>query len=233
MRCSIDSVPARARVAVAVLALAASACDKSSTAPATPANLIISSGGSQTAVVNTTLPLPIVMHVTDANGAPVAGVVLTFAPTTNQGSVSTAQATTDANGDAQVSWTLGIGAGADTLMVSEGSLSAIVTAAGAPDAPANVTIAAGNNQTAAAGSMLGTALAVRVTDQYGNAVPNATVQWADNGGGAFSTTTASTDANGIASTTYTLGANPGVDDVTAVLSAAPATASVTFVEDAM
>src|SRR6185369_6932197 len=99
-----------------------------------------------------------------------------------------------------------------------GSLAPVtVTANASPDAPAAIAVVAGDGQSAPAGSALGTSLAVKVVDQYGNAVPNVTVQWSDTGGGTLSTTTTVTDANGIAQDGFTLGPSAGPEAVKATI----------------
>jgi Bacterial Ig-like domain (group 1) len=66
--------------------------------------------------------LPSVL-VGDAYGQPVAGAPVTFAVTAGGGTVSGATATTDASGIATVGgWTLGTGAGANTLTATSGGL---------------------------------------------------------------------------------------------------------------
>jgi len=79
-----------------------------------------------------------------------------------------------------------------------------------PSSAALITINAGNNQTAAEGSTLGTtagttAPSVRVTDAYGNVVGGAGVSFAvASGAGSVGSATATTTALGIASTTWTI-----------------------------
>ena len=93
-----------------------------------------------------------------------------------------------------------------------------------------LTIVAGNNQSAPIDSTLASTLEVKVTDQYGNVVPNATVQWSDDAGGTLSATTTVTDANGIAQVQYTLGPNAGPEDVVATLMVGSVPMTTSFVE---
>src|SRR2546426_11396458 len=71
--------------------------------------------------------------------------------------------------------------------------------------PALLTVA-GNNQTAIVNTVLPVALKIKAVDPYsGQPFSGVTVTFSDGGkGGTFSTTTPVTDANGFASTTYTL-----------------------------
>jgi len=91
-----------------------------------PATLTIVSGNNQTAVAGTTLPLPLVVRVTDQNGNVVPGVTVNFAATGGGGTVSAASAITASNGQAQVSWALGSAEGANTVQASAGALTPVV-----------------------------------------------------------------------------------------------------------
>jgi hypothetical protein len=83
---------------------------------------------------------------------------------------------------------------------------------------------AGHNQTAPAGSILGVtpgtvAPSVKVADQYGNGVSGVVVTFLVNrGGGSVNPVTATTDANGVASTTWLIGL--GANRVSATISVA-------------
>jgi uncharacterized protein YjdB len=91
-----------------------------------PSAIASVSGTGQTAIVgkptSTTLPQPLVVRVRATDGLPVAGVSVAFAVGSGGGSVNPASATTDANGLAQTSWTLGNVAGTQTVTASSGSL---------------------------------------------------------------------------------------------------------------
>ena len=224
---ALDSVIAGG---LALLFLSACSSNDSTSPTARATAVAVSSGASQVATVGTALASPVVVKVTDAAGNAVEGVSVTFAPSSASGSVSTATVTTDVNGMASVTWTLGTLAGTDSMSVTAGTLTPIALVATAmPDAATALTIVAGNNQTAAIDSTLATTLQVKATDQYGNVVPNAAVQWSDDSGGTLSSTISVTDANGIAQVQYTLGPAPGPEDVVATLmvGAAPVTTSFT------
>jgi hypothetical protein len=73
-----------------------------------------------------------------------------------------------------------------------------------------------NNQTGAVGSTLATPLSVKVVDQNGNALRAAPVSWTvGTNGGTLAGSTSTTDANGIATMTWTLPSVPGSYTVTA------------------
>lgn len=71
------------------------------------AGLFIVSGNNQEAIRDSTLANPLVVRAQDLGGAGVAGIAIAFAPEAGDGSVSADTVTTAANGEAQVSWTLG------------------------------------------------------------------------------------------------------------------------------
>lgn len=70
-----------------------------------PAHLAIRSGNLQTASVTTTLPLPLVVRVTDTHYVGVPGVVVSFSDNGAGGTFSSLSVNTDANGFATVSYT--------------------------------------------------------------------------------------------------------------------------------
>ena len=74
------------------------------------------SGGSQTDFAEATLEDAIEVIVKDQEGAAFAGEVVNFAVT--EGTVSAAAVTTDANGKASVTWTLGATEGTQTLTIT-------------------------------------------------------------------------------------------------------------------
>ena len=104
--------------------------------------------------------------------------------------------------------------------VSVGSATITFTAADADD----LTIEDGNNQTGTVLQSLGAPFVVKVTDQFGNPVSGQTVTYSitDEPTGAtgqsLSSSTASTNSSGEASTTLTLGDKPGAYRVQAEVS---------------
>jgi len=214
-----------------MIAVAACSKDESTNAvPSTPASLSLASGAQQSAVVGSALGTPVAFKVVDQNGAPMEGVDVTLV-LTGGGSVSANVVTTDANGLASVTWTLGTTAGADTLSASVAALPGVVVAATAlPDAPASLAVVSGASQSGTVGSTLGTPLEVRALDQYGNPVPNVVVNWADDANGTFESPTSVTDTNGIAINVYTLGPSAGPEDVSATVATPAAVVTTSLVE---
>ncbi len=79
----------------------------------------------------------------------------------------------------------------------------------------------GDNQTGIVGTELPVALAVRVKDASGNGIGGVSVSWSANrGGGSVSSATSTTDSNGIARVTRTLGTIRGENRTTAYVSGA-------------
>lgn len=195
--------------------------------PGPPANMVKSAGDAQSAPVGTAVTTAPAVTITDAHNNPVPGVSVTFAVASGGGSVTGSPATTNASGVATAgSWTLGTTTGANTLKASSTGLTDVTfTATGTPGLPANIAKTAGDGQTANVGSAVTTAPAVHVTDQYGNAVPGATINFTVTGGGGSVTVgSPTTDASGNAAVgSWTLGAGP----TTNTLQAAATTGSAT------
>jgi hypothetical protein len=93
---------------------------------------------------------------------------------------------------------------------------------------ANLTAVSGGGQTGAASTQLAQNLVAHVSDQYGNAAPNASVVFSDGGaGGSFSAAPATSDTLGNASVAYTTPPASGVYHVSASVSGVAATATFT------
>jgi adhesin/invasin len=198
------------------------AADFSATAVASDANgLVLVSGDDQSAPVGTQLPQPLVVAVRDGFGNPISGVTVTWSAQ-GGGSVSEESTVTGDNGETSVTRTLGPTAGDQQTVATAGTLagSPLTFTHHATAGNANaVNIVSGNNQEAPAGSKLPQPLVVQLLDQGGNPIANQPVSWVvGDGGGTASPETSNTDANGQASTEWTLGPNPGTNTLNAVVS---------------
>ncbi len=81
---------------------------------------------------------------------------------------------------------------------------------------AQLTVIGGNNQTALAATALPEALSVKVADAYNNGVEAIEVAWAVTAGsGTLTAATSVSDASGLATNSYTLGAFAGIDNISA------------------
>lgn len=184
----------------------------SATALTSPPTRIISvSGNNQTGVVGNPLAQDVVVRVTDDLNNPKAGVTVTFAIASGGGSLSAANAVSDASGNATVKWTLGPSTGAQSLLATVGGLTPLTLNATATSEPAAaVIVVSGNNQTGLPGQTLLSPIVARVVDRFGNPVAGASVTFAPAAGsGLVNPATVVTGANGNATTSWTLGGIPG------------------------
>lgn len=194
-----------------------------------PARIVVVGGGGQAAPVGSTLPQPFTVEVQAADGLPAAGEPVTFSVVTEGGGVSTTTATTDAQGRASTTLTLGNRSGTYEFRAVSGSVGAVtISTTATAAAPASFTLHGGNDQAGTVGTPLPSALAVRVTDQFNNPVNGTVVSWSRTAGtGTLAGPTSTTDAEGIARMAYTLGQRPGSDTIVATTNALPG-AMVTF-----
>ena len=126
-------------------------------------------------------PVPVApsVLVTDGAGNPVSGVTVMFAVVTG-GGVTVASAVADSQGVANVaSWTLGSALGPNGLRATAAGAANSVTfaATGRRRSPAIVSIAAGNDQSARAGTQVAIEPSVLVRDRLGRPVEGATVRF--------------------------------------------------------
>ena len=185
-----------------------------------PTGLGSISGGNQERVTGEVLANPFVIEVRDQYDKPIAGVTATFALLTGGGSLSATTATTDENGRAESTLTLGSAPGTNTVEASvEGISRTEVFSAEAnlpPPVATVLSIVSGHNQNGLTGEALANPYVVEVRDQYDAPLAGVTVTFALlTGGGSLSATTATTDENGRAESTLTLGSAPGTNTVEA------------------
>ena len=111
--------------------------------PVNVSGLQIVSGNNQTAVVNTTFGLPLVVQVNISSGQPAANIGVQFS-VTGPASLSSSTVNTDSSGRAQVSVQAGGTAGAVTVTVTVGSLSQAFSLTVSPAVPPGPTLTASN-----------------------------------------------------------------------------------------
>lgn len=183
-----------------------------------PATVGTVSGSAQSGTVNTTLPAPLIAKVVDAYGNAIANAQITFADSGLNGTFQPNPVVTGANGTASTNLTLPTAAKTNFAVTasSTGATSATFRETSLASSPTSMVTSGGNKQVGTHGTQLPKALQVTVTDQYGNGVPNVTVNFSDNGaGGTFSTPSPITGSQGAASTMYTLPGTPGTWTITA------------------
>jgi len=195
----------------------------------TASSITLNGGDLQTSTVGISLATPYAVVVKDLAGLPVAGVPVSWAVPPNSGTIVPAQSTTNINGVATATRTLGPVAGTQTATASVGGLTGspvTFTATALPGAAAQLVKQSIDPQTGIVATLV-TAPVVKVVDQRGNAVSGVIVNFVVAGGGALGATQVTSDAAGLASTgSWTLGSIVGTNTVTVTSGTLPA---VTFI----
>ena len=174
-------------------------------------------GNPQTGRVGEPLPQPLVVAVEDATGRPVEGATVVFALTDAAPGATVAPdtATTDADGQATASVTLGTTPGTQAGEVRALNSGGTVTATApftltAVSENANgIRSVSGDNQSAPVNAQLPQPLVVEVADAFGNPIAGQVVTWTVEGGGSVSESSTTTGADGLTSVTRTLGPTAG------------------------
>lgn len=173
--------------------------------------LTLVSGDAQTGRVASALGQQLTVNVKDQYGYAVSGKQVVWAPGLFSGTLTATRDTTDASGNASATWLLGTAAIGQTATATVAGIAPIAfTATGTPDTSRVLTTTVSPAASAAVGGSVGT-ITVKVADRFGNAIAGDNINFADStaGGGTLSVATVATNASGLASTTWTLGPNPG------------------------
>ena len=187
--------------------------------------LVKEAGDGQTGVVGRPPADFLAVRLVNGAGRGVSGVELAWTVTQGGGSVRPLAARTDGDGRVRAVLTLGAIPGTNRVRVSApGADSTAFTAQGVADVPSGVTVLAGADQTATAGSAVATPPSVRVTDSAGNPVVDAAVTFAAaTGGGSVTGGATRTNASGVATVgSWTLGTAAGPNTLTATVQDGPA-----------
>ena len=193
--------------------------------PPSPATVAIVGGSPQTGTTGFPLGQSLQVRVTDDDGAPMPGVPVTWAVASGGGSLLSATSTTNGDGIAINTWTLGATEGQQTVTASAAGTNTVTfTATAGSRAPLLLQRTAGNAQVGLPGDPVLTPVRVRLLDANGLPLPGAVVTWTvTSGGGSATPGTSTTNALGEASTTWRLGppgpqtlvaSSPGVGPVT-------------------
>ena len=185
-------------------------CGGSEPTPADEISVVIFSGEGQEGSVGEPLPDPLTVAVS-MNGAPVPGVSVTWSTSAAGGSLIPTSVITDANGVASSNWTLGTTAGPQTATATVSGATgspATFSANAVAGAAAALEDAGGNGQTGEINTELAGPVQARVTDEFGNAVPDVPVNWTATAA-TLSAPTVPSDANGISAVAVTLGGTAG------------------------
>ena len=179
------------------------------------------SGNAQTGTVGKELDNPFVAEVQDQNGDGLSGITVSFAVTIGGGTVSATSVTTNSNGQASTTLTLGSAAGSNRVVASASGITQTrnFNATGQATVATTVVEVSGDSQAGDTDAALPHPFIVEVRDQDGDALSGATVAFAVTaGGGTLSVTSVTTNASGRAQTTLTLGSTAGTNTVTATVS---------------
>ncbi len=190
--------------------------------------LVKISGDEQEGSSGTTLANPLVVEVWDLYDNPLPDETVTFSIDAGGGTLSETTATTDIDGRASTTLTLGRDPGRNTVVARVAELKPVVFSATGLAIPTTLAKVSGDEKQGAAGSALADPFVVEVRDQNNDPLVGAEVTFAVTaGGGTLSATTATTDADGRAAATLTLRV-PGANTVTAsVEGLAPVTFTAT------
>ena len=190
------------------------------------ANGIFMVSGEQNGPVGTPLPAPLVVQVTDGFGNPISGIRVEWS-VSGGGDVSATSTETGANGQTSVQRTLGPTAGLQTTSASAQSASGedlvgspvVFNHTATAGSAARVTAVSGDGQQGPPGTQLRDELVVQVLDAENNPIVDRAVTWViGTGEGSVNPVTSNTNAEGRASTRWTLGPQPGRNTLSAVVS---------------
>lgn len=160
---------------------------------------------------------PLVFAADYAESNPIAAAIASSATPHSNGNVSggsvSVVSTTDTQGQAQATLTLGATAGTNTVEARSDGLTnspIVFDATGLAGPASELAIVSGNNQSATFGGVLSAPLVVLVTDVHSNPVSGFAVSFVVTaGGGSVLPATVLTDAQGKAQTRFTLATTPG------------------------
>jgi len=167
-------------------------------------------------------PLDSAVTVTllDARSNPIASAPVSFGVSSGGGSVNPTDVVTDAAGAGSTTWTLGYETGIQELDVIgglDGEGAIFVATNGWPMDPDTLTLYAGDAQTEVTGMPLPAPLQVLVVDSLGNPVPDVPVVFSVDADASLDQTDVTTDLDGIASVSMTLGSTLGTYTAQAVV----------------
>ena len=176
----------------------------------TAANITLVAGTNQHALAGSTLPQAIVVRATNRRGAPSPGQTVRFTVPAGQGSVTPSSATTDADGRARATWTLGEFPGRQTLFAAvERVDSTLAIVAESDPVESNTRVTALTEYVVAqAGQPVADSVAVRVTDTTGRVLADVPVRWMATDG-SVDEASGRTDSLGVARARWTLARKTG------------------------
>ncbi len=186
-----------------------------------PTAMTAFAGDNQSGQPGDVLPVPPSVKVTDAEGAPAAGVAVQFAVGSGGGNITGSSVTTGSDGIASAgTWTLGPVGGANTVVATSPDLPGIsvtFNASAGPPPPVKIEPSDGFGQSATVDAFVPNPPSVLVTDANGTPVAGVAVLWTVGvGGGSVVGAASVTDAFGIARVGgWRLGPAPGANTLLA------------------
>jgi len=159
--------------------------------PDSASQIAVLSGDGQSALVNSAFADPLLLEVTDQFGNAVTGATVNLSLPDSGASLAggTVALTTDNAGQATTSFVANTVSGSYGIGFSTGSVSNSVSLSNLPDRPAQLALD-GDDQRAQINTAFVEALRLQVLDQFGNAVPGATVTFSAPVPGLLPTATA-------------------------------------------
>ncbi len=180
------------------------------------AKSLTGTGSDQSGEVGTVLPEPFAVVVKDGRDQVMVGFDVEFTVVSGNGLLGGSMVTTDAEGRAGTPLTLGTTAGFQSVSARIDGEIAWFNATALAAEPDSMVAATGHGQSGMPDFPLADSLRVRVTDRFGNPIPNITVTWiVASGDGTVSPTESVTGSNGRAATLWTLGPGFGPQEVQA------------------
>jgi hypothetical protein len=191
------------------------------------ADLVYVSGGSQggdpnqSGTVYEALSEPFLVKVVDGFGEPVSNAHVTYTLVTSKTGghmLTSGMVTTGEDGLASNVYVLGKVVGSNRVRVECLEIlndKVEFTADGLPDEPSTLMPMGGTMQSGVVGQELALPLSVEVQDQWGNGVPDRNVTFTPSGDGVAEPKSMTSDSQGLAATTWTLGTLMGQQTLTA------------------
>jgi len=214
------------RMLLAVAGLLVAACGGGSgAADAELAQVLVLGGSGQTGTVGEILAQPLMLRLTNSSGQPLPGVALTMTVAPGGGSLFAGTVISEADGVARNRWQLGTVAGEQEVQVRSldrnGQLRtwALVRATARAGAPDRFQVVSGGQQSAMQAQELADPIRLQVWDVYGNPTPSVVASFGSDQGGTAPDAT--TDANGVAETRWTLGLPVGTQNLKASAASLP------------
>ena len=176
-----------------------------------PASLTLLSGDGQRAPAGRRVAQPVTVQVVSRSGRPIPGIPVRFVLEEGAGRAEPQADSSDAQGIARASWTLGGFPGRQSLSVTaEGVASPTVVTAEAEPVAANTRVAVvSEHLQGPAGATLADPVTVRVTDTSGVAMVDVPVAWSAGDDGNIVAAESRTDSLGVARARWTLGDRSG------------------------